>query len=152
MERKNNTAARGQAATEHATQQVSQMRRRFTPVPLQREEPLSRQPRQITRAPGALGKTARDGSAVSRRSTQPGFTAVGVPTPQPRLALSCVPRRVLSDDALLALPLDHRAGFVLAHIDGATEMHDLIDICGMPQEEVASVFERLLELRAIALK
>ena len=52
---------------------------------------------------------------------------------------------------LLALPLDHRAGFVLAHIDGKTSMRTLLDVCGMSHDEIAEVLERLVKLRAIDL-
>jgi hypothetical protein len=76
----------------------------------------------------------------------------GPPTLRPRMPMSCVPRRCMSKGEMLKLPLDHRAGFVLAHIDGATNIRTVIDLCGMPDTEVVTLLERLLALRVIALK
>lgn len=75
----------------------------------------------------------------------------GVATPRPKLPLGAVPRRRLGEDQLRQLPIDHRAGFVLAHIDGKTSIRTLLDVCGMSHDEIASVLERLVKLRAIDL-
>lgn len=75
----------------------------------------------------------------------------GVATPRPKLPLGAVPRRKMGEEELRKLPLDHRAGFVLAHIDGKTSMRTLLDVCGMSHDEIASVLERLVKLRAIDL-
>ncbi|OJY28701.1 MAG: hypothetical protein BGO98_07550 [Myxococcales bacterium 68-20] len=94
-----------------------------------------------------------DWSGVHTR--EPGFVEDepedGVPTPRPKLPLSCVPRRVVDERTLLTLPLDHRAGFVLAHIDGATDIRTLIDVCGLPQDELVALIEQLRVLHAIEL-
>ncbi|MBX3208893.1 MAG: hypothetical protein KF764_27930 [Labilithrix sp.] len=86
---------------------------------------------------------------------EPGFVAdepaEGIPTPRPRMPLSSIPRRVIDEGALLALPLDHRAGFVLAHVDGETSIRSLVDVCGMPQDELVDIVAKLLALRVIAL-
>lgn len=76
----------------------------------------------------------------------------GIPTPRPKLSLAAVPRRAMGETELRSLPLDHRAGFVLAHIDGVTSMRTLLDVCGMSHEVLAGVVERLLALRAIVLR
>ena len=97
--------------------------------------------------------------AVSSPSTpsrpEPGFVEDepedGIPTPRPRMAMTAVAERVVSDRELVALPLDHRAGFVLSHIDGTTDLRTLIDLCGMSHEELVAVVDRLLALRAIRL-
>ena len=75
----------------------------------------------------------------------------GVATPRPKLPLAAVPRRKMGEEQLRSLPLDHRAGFVLAHIDGKTSMRTLLDVCGMSHDEIASVLDRLVQLRAIDL-
>jgi hypothetical protein len=67
------------------------------------------------------------------------------------MPLSAIPRRVMADKDLLGLPLDHRAGFVLALIDGATSIRTIIDLCGMPQDELIHLVERLLMLQVIEL-
>lgn len=89
------------------------------------------------------------------RAREPGFVEDepedGVPTPRPKLPLSCVPRRVVDERTLLTLPLDHRAGFVLAHVDGATDIRTLIDVCGLPQDELVALIEQLRALHAIEL-
>ena len=89
------------------------------------------------------------------RTREPGFLddepEDGVPTPRPKLPLSCVPRRVIDERTLLSLPLDHRAGFVLAHVDGATDIRTMIDVCGLPQDELVALIEQLLALRVIEL-
>lgn len=58
---------------------------------------------------------------------------------------------MMDEVEILTLPIDHRAGFVLAHVDGSTSVRTIIDISGMPQEEVTGVVDRLLALGAIAL-
>jgi hypothetical protein len=67
------------------------------------------------------------------------------------MAMTAVAERVVSDHELVTLPLDHRAGFVLSHIDGTTDLRTLIDLCGMSHEELVAVVDRLLALRAIRL-
>ncbi len=62
-----------------------------------------------------------------------------------------MPRRLMSDKDLVGLPLDHRMGFVLAHIDGGTDIRTLTDVCGMTLEDVADVIERLVQLGVIKL-
>lgn len=74
-----------------------------------------------------------------------------IPTPRPRLGLACVPRRIVDNDAMMKLPLDSRAAFVLMHIDGKTSLRTLIDVAGMPPDEVVVLVERLVELRAVAI-
>ena len=67
------------------------------------------------------------------------------------MAMTAVPERAVSDRELMTLPLDHRAGFVLSHVDGATDLRTLIDVCGMDHDELVGVVERLVALRAIRL-
>ncbi|HVH40726.1 MAG TPA: hypothetical protein VM925_00230 [Labilithrix sp.] len=85
----------------------------------------------------------------------PGFLAdepaEGVATPRPKMPLSCIPRRAMADKEMLSLPLDHRAGFLLAHLDGATNIRTLIDVCGMPNDELITLVEQLVALRVIKL-
>lgn len=64
--------------------------------------------------------------------------------------MGAIPKRIVEDRELLTLPLDHREAFVLSHIDGATDVRTLIDVCAMTQDELVAVIQRLLSLSAIA--
>ena len=45
--------------------------------------------------------------------------------------------------------LDHRAGFLLSMVDGHTTVRDLIDISGMPVDDVASLIKQLFDAGAL---
>ncbi len=75
----------------------------------------------------------------------------GIPTSPRMIALGAVPKRIVRDSELLNLPLDHRAGFVLAHIDGSTDLATLIDVCGMTHDALVALLQQLLSLRVIRL-
>lgn len=62
-----------------------------------------------------------------------------------------IPRVLLDPSALQGLDLDHRAGFLLSLIDGMTSVDDLMELSGMPREDVEQLLLRLLELGAITL-
>lgn len=64
--------------------------------------------------------------------------------------MGSIPKRIVEDRELVTLPLDHRAAFVLSHVDGKTDVRTLIDVCAMTHDELVAVIERLLSLRAIA--
>jgi hypothetical protein len=65
--------------------------------------------------------------------------------------MGCVPRRVMSPREVLQMPLTHREGFVLAHVDGEMSIRTIIDVCAMEESEVCTVIQRLLALRVIVL-
>jgi|GEM_PF-2296085 len=92
---------------------------------------------------------------LPKRPREPGFLEEdpedGVPTPRPKMPMSSIAERVASDRELLTLPLDHRDGFVLSHIDGTTDVRTLIDVCGMTHDELVAVVERLVALHVIRL-
>jgi len=130
----------------------SQLRRRFS----------------VDTKPATEGESNRGGSGAfaKRQHTKPiplpdpgpGFVinepepdSSGVPTPRPRLPMSLVPKKLMDDRKVLSLPLDHRAGFVLAHIDGVTNIRTMTDVCGMTQDELSEVVERLVDLKVIKL-
>lgn len=71
-------------------------------------------------------------------------------TPPPRLGLGAIPRRLVGDREMRSLPLDHRAAFVLSHVDGRTNLRSLIDVTGLVADEVVALIERLIELKAVA--
>ncbi len=63
-----------------------------------------------------------------------------------------VPKLLKSKAEIGAAPIDHRAGFLLAHVDGVTSVAGLVDICGMPQDEVELILERLRRLGIVAVR
>jgi hypothetical protein len=63
--------------------------------------------------------------------------------------LSQVPRVRLKDDEVIWLNLDHRAGFMLAQIDGTLSFEDLFSVSGMSRLDTARILAQLLEQRVI---
>lgn len=55
------------------------------------------------------------------------------------------PRVVLKEDDVIWLNLDHRAGFVLAQIDGQVSFEDLFALSGMSRFDTARILAQLLE-------
>ena len=63
-----------------------------------------------------------------------------------------VPKLLKTKAEIAAAPIDHRAGFLLAHVDGVTTVAGLVDVCGMAEEEVAEILERLRRLGIVAVR
>jgi hypothetical protein len=59
--------------------------------------------------------------------------------------MSGAPVVIVSADELKRLPLDHRAGFLLSLMDGATHLDALVEIAGMPRKEVIRLVRDLFE-------
>lgn len=79
------------------------------------------------------------------------------PPPVPIAGLSLTARqsipRVLKSPAEVAkLPIDHRAGFLLAHFDGMQTLEEILDICAMPTDEALSLITELQEMGVIDLE
>jgi hypothetical protein len=68
------------------------------------------------------------------------------------LASRTVPRIVKTKAEIAAAPIDHRAGFLLAHIDGKTTVQAIVDIAGMPEQDVHEILERLRRLGIVAIR
>lgn len=49
----------------------------------------------------------------------------------------------LEGDALKRLPLDHRAGFLLSLMDGSLDIETLVEVSGMPRDEVLRIVRDL---------
>ncbi|RKH62372.1 hypothetical protein [Corallococcus llansteffanensis] len=64
--------------------------------------------------------------------------------------LSRMPRVRLQPDDIIWLNLDHRAGFVLAQIDGAVSFDDLFALSGMSRLDTARILAQLLDEGIIA--
>jgi hypothetical protein len=60
-----------------------------------------------------------------------------------------VPHIAKTAQEIAALPLDHHAGFLLAHVDGLTSVDEILDLCAMPEEEAITLLQELLVLGVI---
>jgi hypothetical protein len=63
--------------------------------------------------------------------------------------LSRRPRLRLRPDEVIWLNLDHRAGFVLAQIDGQLSLEDIFDLSGMGRLDTAKILAQLVEEKVI---
>lgn len=59
--------------------------------------------------------------------------------------LGRTPRVKLKDDEVIWLNLDHRAGFVLAQIDGSVTFEDIFSVSGMSRLDTARILAQLVE-------
>ncbi len=64
--------------------------------------------------------------------------------------LEAVPRVAIRADQIVALSLDHRAGFVLSQIDGGLSFEDLFSLSGMSRLDTTRILAQLLELNVIS--
>ena len=64
--------------------------------------------------------------------------------------LEAVPRVSISPNQIVALHLDHRAGFVLSQIDGALSFEDLFSLSAMSRLDTSRILSQLLELNVIS--
>jgi hypothetical protein len=72
--------------------------------------------------------------------------------PQPHLSLTerhSIPRVLKSPGEVAKLPIDHRAGFLLAHVDGMQTLEEILDICAMPPLEALDLIGKLKEMGVI---
>lgn len=60
-------------------------------------------------------------------------------------AMSARPKVILKQDEIIWLNLDHRAGFVLAQIDGSVSFEDLFEVCGMSRLDTARILAQLVD-------
>jgi hypothetical protein len=63
-----------------------------------------------------------------------------------------VPSVALLRDEIERLGLDHRQGFLLSLVDGASTVEMILDICGMPEDEAIATFRDLFARSAIVLR
>jgi hypothetical protein len=61
-----------------------------------------------------------------------------------REMLAKVPRLAVSTADLMAMPLDHRAGFIASFVDGTFTIEMILDACAMRPEEALSVLGDLV--------
>jgi len=58
--------------------------------------------------------------------------------------LSAVPRLAVKPEEVLWLNLDHRAGFLLAQIDGTVDYDSLFALSGLPRLDTARILANLI--------
>jgi hypothetical protein len=63
--------------------------------------------------------------------------------------LDGVPEVIVRQDEMIWLGLDHRAGFVLAQIDGVVNYEELHAVCGMEPLDISRVLAQLLDQKVI---
>jgi hypothetical protein len=59
--------------------------------------------------------------------------------------LETIPRVLLKEDEIIWLNLDHRAGFVLAQIDGTVSFDDLFAVSGMSRLDTSRILAQLID-------
>jgi hypothetical protein len=60
-----------------------------------------------------------------------------------------VPRIHVSDEEVIWLNLNHRAGFILSQIDGSVTFEDLVALSGMPRLDTLKILAELIQQRVI---
>ena len=62
-----------------------------------------------------------------------------------------IPRVVKPTNEITSLRLDHRAGFLLANVDGETGVQALVDLSGLPKDEVLAILRRLVKMGVVTI-
>ena len=57
----------------------------------------------------------------------------------------------MSQDEIIWLNLDNRAGFVLSLVDGSLSLDEIVSICGLPQLEGMRILVQLLQEKVIEI-
>jgi hypothetical protein len=78
-------------------------------------------------------------------------TAIGENPLAQLLSKTGVPRILRPLSELAHLPIDHRAGFLLAHVDGRQTMEEILDVCAMPEAEALAVIDRLRKMGVLEI-
>jgi hypothetical protein len=60
-------------------------------------------------------------------------------------AMQGTPVVVMPAEVLMGLPLDHRAGYLISLIDGATDLDTVLEIAMMPREDALRLLRDLFE-------
>jgi hypothetical protein len=67
--------------------------------------------------------------------------------PMDRVPVVMVPR-----EQLRWLSIDHRAGFLLSHIDGVSSLEMILDVSGMPTLDALKILCELAQQRVISFR
>lgn len=66
-------------------------------------------------------------------------------------SLARIPRIAVSSATLASLTLDHRAGFVLALVDGVMTIENILDVGGMPAPDTLAILQDLVDRGIVTL-
>jgi hypothetical protein len=66
--------------------------------------------------------------------------------------LDRVPVVAVARDQMRWLTIDHRAGFILSHVDGISNLEEIVDISGMAELDALRILSELVQQRIIALR
>jgi hypothetical protein len=64
--------------------------------------------------------------------------------------LGRIPALLVEAEQLRGLPLDHRGGFLVSLIDGASNIEMILDLSAMPKQEALRIIDDLLGMGIIA--
>lgn len=67
-------------------------------------------------------------------------------------ALDRVPFMAVASTELRWLSIDHRAGFVLSHVDGISSLEQILDVSGMPRLDALRILYELVQHRVISFR
>jgi hypothetical protein len=67
-------------------------------------------------------------------------------------SLDRVPIVMVPPAELRWLAIDHRSGFILSLVDGASSIDLILDVCGMPKLDALRIVDELVKQRIIALR
>lgn len=67
-------------------------------------------------------------------------------------ALDRVPFVAVPREQLRWLSIDHRAGFVLSHVDGISSLEQILDVSGMPTLDALRILYELVQQRVIGIR
>jgi hypothetical protein len=71
---------------------------------------------------------------------------------RPVVPFRAVPWLVATHDELRRMPLDSRSGFLVSLIDGRCTVEMLLDMAGLPEDDVITMLAQLVRLGAIELR
>ena len=89
-------------------------------------------------------------AAATTTAPPPGGGAIAGPAAHLTLTeRQSIPRVLKSMGEVSKLKIDHRAGFLLAHVDGMQTLEEILDICAMPSAEALALISSLKEMGVI---
>ena len=71
---------------------------------------------------------------------------------RPLVPMKAVPWLVMTLEQIRALPVDHRAGFILSLIDGRCSVEMILDMAGLPEQLALRILATLMSHGAIELR
>src|SRR6185369_897506 len=144
-------SARGDAVTTQSRPRVRDTLRREEGE----EAAPTSAPTRNTMSWGAEPPTGMHPKGASSQRTRAAVTVDEVGTAAVKLARNSrresAPRLVASRAVIAKAPIDTRAAFVLSLIDGRNTIDALVDMSGMPEDEVKAILSRLARLGLITL-